>query len=209
MRIVGKTIKLLIGAILGLVLTNKCNLFLHLPFVPKESAFNICVSVYVTIAEILVEEGFDYLWKTITNRFLSSIEVIMTAVNSNPDMSYYPEMRFNTEGLAEANIIVRIDGKRKDFEDTKIILRKSAIADIQNNYRTNGVNVDNDGNYIIDICSLFGGCQERTKLVFTFKISLAVVPLDGESTTRLEPEFANKKLNVLSKKNYATLRTVR
>ena len=209
MRIVGKIIKLLIGAILGLYLTNKFNLFSYFPFVPEEYSLDICVTVYITLTEILIDEGFDWLSKSITERIISSIEVIMTAANSNADISYNPEIRFNSEGLAEANINVKVNGRRKDFENCKIVLRRCAIADIQNNYRTSGVSVDSNGDYIIDICSLFGGSQERTSFDFTFKISLAVVPVDGESMAKLEPEFENKKVNVISKKNHAMLRTVR
>lgn len=209
MRIVWKIIKLLIGAILGLFLTNKFNLFSYFPFVPQEYALDICVTVYITLAEILIDEGFDWLCKCITNRLISNIEVIMTAANSNADISHNPEIRFNSEGLAEANISVKVNGRRKDFENSKIVLRRCAIADIQNNYRTSGVSVDSNGDYRIDICSLFGSSQERTAVDFTFKISLAEVPVDGESTARLEPEFENKKFNVISKKNHAMLRTVR
>lgn len=209
MRIAGKMIKLLIGAILGLFLTNKFNLFSYFTFVPEEYAYDICVTVYITLAEILFDEGFELVCKIVSNRILSNIEVIMTAVNSNADISYYPEIRFNSEGLAEASIKVKIEGKKKHFENTKIVLRQSAIADIQNNCRTCGVSVDNDGNYTIDICTLFGKTQERTTLEFTFKISLAEVPVDGESSAKLDPELVNKKLNVISKKNHATLRTAR
>lgn len=209
MRIVWKIIKLLIGAILGLFLANKFNLFSYFPFVPEEYALDICVTVYITLAEILIDEGFDWLCKYITNQVISDIEVIMTVANSNADISYNPEIRFNSEGLAEANINVKINGRRKDFDNCKIVLRRCAIADIQNNYKTSGVSVDSNGDYRIDIYSLFGGSQERTTLDFTFKISLAEVPVDGESAARLEPEFENKKVNVILKKNYAMIRTVR
>ena len=209
MRIVGKIIKLLIGAILGLLVANRFNLFSLFPFVPDEYALDICVTVYITLAEIIIDEGFDWLFKAVTDRMLSNIEVVMTATNSNADISYNPEIRFNSEGLAEANIFVKVNGKKKDFENSKIVLRKCAIADIQNNYRTCGVSVDNNGDYEINIYTLFGGTQERTTIEFTFKISLAEVPVDGESTARLEPEFVNKRINVLSKKNHAILRTVR
>ena len=161
------------------------------------------------LLRLLVSEGADWLLKVVTAQLLSSVEVVMTAANSKADIMYNPEIRFNSEGLAEASIIVRINGKKKDFENSKIVLRKCAIADIQNNYKTCGVSVDNSGDYVINEYSLFGRAQERTTLEFTFKIIFAEVPVDGESTARLEPEFINKKHNVLSKKNHAVLRTVR
>ena len=208
MKIVWKIIKLLIGAILGLYLTNKFNLFSYFTFVPEEYALDICVTVYITLAEVLIDGGFDWLNKSITNRFISNIEVIMTAANSKADIFHNPEIRFNSEGLAEANINVKINGRKKDFENCIIVLRRCAIADIQNNYKTSGVSVDSNGDYRINIYSLLGGSQERTTVDFTCKISLAEVPVDGESSARLEPEFENKKFGVISKKNHAMLRTV-
>ena len=209
MRIVIKIIKLIVGAILGLFLSSKYNFFSYFPFVEKENALNICITVYIAIVGVLIDEGADYLFKILADKFFSEIEVTMTVANSKGDISFNPEIRFNSEGLAEANIAVKVSGKRKHFENSIIVLRRCAIADIQNNSRASGVSVDINGDYVIDICTLFGGTQERTVLKFTFNILLAEVPVDGESIAMLKPELINKKLNVLWKKNYATLRTVR
>ena len=68
-----KVLKPIIGAILGLIVEKKFNLFSYFSFVPAEEAFNICITVYFALAEIFLEEIGVRLARWIQNQFFSII----------------------------------------------------------------------------------------------------------------------------------------
>lgn len=204
--IIWKIVRPLLGAIVGLVAAEKFNLFSFLSFVNYEEAFNICITVYFALAEILLDELCAQI-KNIWNNCCSKICVTLYMPRSNPNINHNPEVQFNSQDSAEICIEIKMTGKKTDFKNSKLFLRHLSFADIQPNYRSSVVSVT-EGDYCVDLQAIFGGEEKRTEIIQNFKIVLSQCPVDGDSSSKLIPEITNKKRTLVFKKNYANVRTV-
>lgn len=207
MKIIWNLVKIIAGAVIGLLLTKWINVFEYFEFVPKEYKYDICITVYISICELVVGSIADYLLNFIREKLLSTVKVTVYLPQSSPDICHNPEIRFNPEGITEANVEVEYDGLVKHFRETKLIFRHLAVADLQSNISRREVTIQN-GDYIINLEELFGGTNIRSSGKYNYKILLSQYPTDSENNVRLEPEIMNKKLCVKFFKNYAQIRTV-
>lgn len=199
-----KLVAPIISGIIGILVANKFNLFNMLPFVPVEYAYEICITVYFAIADVIIDQASEFISKIIKNRFCSEIEVVLYLPNTEANISSNPIIVFNNEDLAEAGISVSVRGRKKHFKKTEIQIKNPAFADVQSNYKRNEVRTDNEC-YYINLEALFGS-NERTSFVQNFRIILAQMPVDGVSIAKLEPLIINKRINVIYKHNYAQIK---
>ena len=80
-----KLVTPIISAIIGIYATNTFNVFALLPFVPDEHLFDICITVYFAIADIIIELIAELITKS-----------------GNTEATIYPEL-----SIKKCNIIFK------------------------------------------------------------------------------------------------------
>lgn len=207
MKIIWNLAKVIAGAVLGLVLAKWKNVFASLSFVPQEYAYDICVTVYISVCEILIGSMLDGILKCLRKRFVSKISVTIFLPQSGADIKHNPDIQFNQDGIAETIVEVEYDGLRRHFKGSKLVFRHLAFADIQYNAIREEVSL-HDGDYELDLETLFGGVEKHSVGKNRYRLLLIQYPTDAESSARFEPEITKKSWFLRFRKNYAQIRTV-
>lgn len=202
-----KLVTPIFSAIIGLLVANKFNVFEFMTFVPEDYKYEVCITTYFVIADVIVGivgNGISNLLKT---RFISELEVVLshqaTTIDSRTDIT----LAFNNDGLTEANILLRIKGKKKHFENVELLIKKPAFAEIQSAYRRKEVTIDRD-NYRIKLVDLFGN-SDLIDSCQTFKIAMIQDAVDGDTSIILAPELSEKRFGLIFTHNNANLKAVR
>lgn len=202
-----KLITPIISVVIGIWAANQFNLFELLPFIPQDYVYEVCITAYFTIADVVLDWISSFLEKLIKDNLFSELIIVIYQPNTDIDISITPTLLFNANDLSEACISVQVRGKKKHFEGMEVQIKNPGFADIQSNYYRNEVRVD-DNNYYIDIGRLFGG-NDYGEFKQEFRIVMAQVPVDGESISKIEPEISKKKHRVIYKHNHAKIKAVR
>lgn len=202
-----KIIASIISAIIGILAANRLNIFALMSFVPTDYAYDICITVYFAIVDIILEVLQEYLFGKIKKWFFSELEVIIYLPGTNINVSTDAILDFNADDLTEANISVKIAGLKRHFKDIDLLIKKPPFAEIQNGYRRREVQVDNE-NYRIKLVELFGN-NDWTECEQEFKIVMIQDPVDGDSSVIMSPELSEKKCNIRYKHNNARLKAVK
>lgn len=205
-----KIVKPLMIALIGVYLANQFNICDYISFVPKDKAFDICITVYFAILEILS----DFLLKAIHRKFLSELSVTLSLNNTEISMDSSPVIKFNSSDLAEAVITVQINGRKKHFINSQLMLSNIAFATMQASIRDRESSIDNIGNYIINLEQMFGSTEKRISILSSFRITFVKDPIDSERTIEIFPEFKNNsqlKFHpwIIYKHNHAVLKVER
>lgn len=205
-----KTVKILfplISAIIGLLLANYFNIFDYFTFVPNEHKYDVCITVYFAIVDILLTEAQEFAQKRVIPYVFSSVNIVFHPKAVEPDIKIVPTIQFNSLNIAEINMTVSITGKRSHFKNTKLVIPAPAFVDIQNNYKRDEVQVINN-KYVLELEKLFGSSID-THTTQTFTIILAQTPVDGESVTEVCPSIEHKKWCVRYAHNKANIKAVK
>lgn len=197
----------IISAIIGIWAANKFNIFELMPFVPKDFMYEVCITAYFTIVDVILDGVKNNLLEWMKKTFLSAIEVVFYPPNTELSIDANPLLVFNSQDLAEVCIAIRIKGKKKHFQGSTLQIKNPAFADIQSNYRRSEIQVL-DNIYTVNLENLFGG-SESTDFKQEFRMIFAQIPVDGESTATVIPEITNKHFNVIYKHNNVQIRAVR
>lgn len=206
MKILWRIITPIISAVLGIFAANRLNIFDFLSFVPDEYAYEICITAYFAIADILIKTMQDNVFKWIKNKFLSEIEVIIFQQGTNLCVDTDSILKFNADDLTQANILVKIKGRKKHFNGIDLIVKKPSFAEIQSTYNRPEVMVDRE-NYRIKLMELFGN-SDTLDGSQTFKIAMIKDPVDGDISITLSPELSKKRCNLRYRHNNAQLKAV-
>lgn len=202
-----KLIKPMVIALIGVYFSNRFNVFDYMSFIPKYKAFDICITVYFAILEIMGE----IIIENVKTRFMSNLTVILSLNNAEVSIESTPIINFNSADLAEATINVYITGRKKHFSGAELRLSNVGFATMQASVRDREVSVDNAGNYIIDLEKMFGTTDKRTTVSSSFRVVLVKEPTDGEKTIEISPELkkAFSIFKVIYKHNKAWLKVER
>ena len=204
-----KIFKTVLIALAGVFIANKFNLFSYMTFIPDDKAFDICITVYFTILELISE----FLLEAVHGR-RSELSVILSHVNTDVSIKSNPIINFNQDDLAQMTVTVHINGMKKHFTGSKIVLSDVGFATMQANTRVDGAGVDTDGNYIIHLDRLFGAAETKTLVSSSFRVVFAKAPIPNAMTFEMSPEFkTNTRFRshslITYKHNKATLRAER
>lgn len=183
-----KILRPVLVALLGVYLANTINIFNYISFIPKDKTFDICIATYFTIFEILIEFLLEHLRK----KFMSEISVVFSINNTEKSIYSTPIIEFNKEDLAEMTITIQIEGRKKHFMNSIIVLPNVGFATIQKNIHSKETSVDANGNYSIDLEKLFGSTHMKTIISSSFRVTFVKEPIDGERTIELLPELKSK-----------------
>jgi len=121
-----KIFKTVLIALAGVFIANKFNLFSYMTFIPDDKAFDICITVYFTILELISE----FLLEAVHGR-RSELSVILSHVNTDVSIESNPIINFNQDDLAQMTVTVHINGMKKHFTGSKIVLSDVGFATMQ------------------------------------------------------------------------------
>lgn len=202
-----KFIAPILSALIGILAANKLNIFDLLPFVPDEYAYEICITAYFAVADIIIDALMNGFLNFIKSKFMSELEVVISQQGTNISVGTDIFLEFNTDDLTEANVLVKIKGRKNHFKNIDLIIKKPAFAEIQGTYRRSEAIVNRD-NYCIKLDSLFGN-SNIIDTSQTFKIAMIQDPVDGDTSVVLSPELSKKRFGLVYKHNNAHLKAVR
>lgn len=197
----------IISAVIGILAANQLNIFALMPFVPNDYVYEVCITVYFAIADIVLESLQEHFSEKISRWFFSELEVIICQPGTSINFGTDAVLDFNADDLTEANISVKIAGTKKHFNDVDLLIKKPSFAEIQSSYRRREVQID-DENYRIKLAELFGN-SDYIKCEQKFKIAMIQDPVDGDSSVIISPELSKKRRNIRYKHNNAKLKAVR
>lgn len=206
MKLLLKIISPIIASVLGVLLTNSFNLFDVIPFVPKEESFGLCIMVYFPIIDVIFNFIFEQFYKSLVDKFTSRLTATITSYNTNVANCENLSICFDSHDLAEAKMNVEIDGLKKHFKNTELVIYKPVFAEIQIDNSSELVITESDC-LRIKLDKLFNQ-QNYVKCKQTFKFSLIQDPVDGDTYFDIIPKLENKKLNLIYRHNKATIKAV-
>lgn len=180
-----KIAKPLIVALIGVYLANKFNVFSYISFIPTDKSFDVCITAYFAVLEIVSE----FLMDTVRTKFMSELSVILSLNDTEVSIDSTPIIKFNSSDLAEATLTVQIVGRKKHFKNSQLILSNVGFATMQASIRNRETSVDNAGNFLVDLKKMFGTTDMRTTVSSSFRITLAKDPIDSERTIEMFPEL--------------------
>ncbi len=202
-----KIVKPIISATIGILVSNYLNIFEALSFVPAEYAYDICITVYFAIADVILESVQEYFYEKVRKGLFSELEVIIYQPGTSSDIGSDVMLNFNADDLAEAIISIKIAGMKKHFRDVDLVIKKPSFAEIQNGYRRKEVQIDNE-DYRIKLTELFGN-SSQIECEQEFTIAMIQDPVDGDCSIIMTPELSQKKRSIRYKHNNAKLKAVR
>lgn len=190
-----------VGALIAIWLANEFNIFNYMTFVPNNKSFDVCITVYFTVVESIVNVSYTMIINWLDKQKVE-IETILFTSNDEPNKNTCPIVRFNTMGIAEMNMKVSVKGNRSRVKDKTIILNSMIQVEYQVGRRGSGAKVDNEGNYIIEIEKLCSN-QEIVNIEETYKIVLQRGALDDSAQIIVTPKLNdnNSKLIVFESNN--------
>lgn len=196
----------IVSAVIGILAANSLNIFELFSFVPKDISYEICITAYFAIADVIVEAVKEWLSRIINEKLISRLNVVINVPGVSGDISTNAIMTFNSQDLSEAVVSVEIKGIKKHFKGLELIIKKPAFAEMQAISRRREVRIESD-DYHIDLEALFGN-SEKLECKQDFKVALIKDSVDGEASVTIYPELSKKKKCIIYKYNYTELRTV-
>lgn len=206
MKKVWKIVAPIISAVIGILAANTFNIFDYIPYVKEGYSYEICITAYFAIADIVVESIKEGLCKWVSENFFSSLRVVVSVPGTRNNIETNAIMSFNNQDLSEAVVSVEIKGLKKHFSGIDLVFKKPAFAEMQVVSRRREVRIESD-NCFINLEALFGNC-EKLECKQEFKIAYIRDAIDGESSVMMYPELSKKKKSIRYKCNGAELRAV-
>lgn len=185
-----------IGSLFALWLAHGINIFDYLTFVPQDKSYDVCITVYFTIVEAALNISYTILIEWLEKQKVE-IEAIMFTANEEPNRNTCPIIRFNDMGIAEVNMKVSLKGKRSQLKNKTIILHAMNQVEYQVGRRGSGAQVDNEGNYIVEIEKL---CNKQAIINMneTYKLVLQRGTLEDSAQIMISPKLNNNKCKLIS-----------
>lgn len=108
-----------LAVVFGLVLISKFNLFDFIKIVPDDNKYEVCLTLYVGLFEIIIR----YCENLFSSNF-SLIQCVFSSDKKNFDMSNTPMIMLSSDDTSFASIYcqIKITGKVDFFKKAKIIL---------------------------------------------------------------------------------------
>lgn len=182
-----------IGSLLALWLAHAFNIFDYMTFIPKDKSYDVCIAVYFTLVEALVNILYSKVLDWREDKRID-VEVIMFSANEEPNIASRPIIRFNEMGIAEFSMKVSVKGKRSSINNNSIVLNSMRQVDFQIGRRGIGAKVDNDGNYIIEIDKICNN-QDIINVEEIYKIVLQRSDMEDSSVIMISPKLIENRHN--------------
>ena len=209
-----KTISHLIASLIAIICLNFWNIFDYVKFIPEEYRYDTGVTIYFSIAEILI----GYVLIAIKKKCFADIEVIVKdskSAKTKGDLLYNPTIVLDNQfGLSEFTINIKVNGSYDNLKNVKICIPHNHLSTMQIDLHRDYVLMDenNDCNVMLD--KWLDNSSKYIESNISFKISLIKDVDDTNETMKVEPECKYIKNNLRRflinfKKNYMTLQVER
>ncbi|MGG7160222.1 hypothetical protein [Clostridium baratii] len=140
-------------SILSLWLISCFNIIEYLNIFPKDKRFDICLALYLTVIQILINIIDNHI-KNVINKNISEIQVIFYKNRENKNININPIVNLNREvGVGQIRCELNINGNTKNLKNTKLAislpnwvttqltLRECTVQDFEN-YSTIYINLN-------------------------------------------------------------------
>lgn len=165
------------------------NVFDHIDMLKQgDKAFDVGVIVYFGLVDIIIVCISDFVKKHIFGK--QTLEIIFSTDGMHGTTDTFPVLKLKNDGISEAAVTVKIDAKRDTVKDLMITIPAISFATIQQPRSANAIEVDGQGNYIINVNKMIGN-QEKVVTTQTFKLLLVKEPVSVESMSEIVPELNN------------------
>lgn len=203
-----RIIKPIICTCIGLYVAHLFNVIEYFDFVPKSSKYDICLTIYIAIADVVIGMFSTFVMKYYTDNFQSTVIVTLMKPGDEAALHTFPVLKFNSNDLIEVDAKIDITGRAKNFEDTELIIKKPVIGDLQIESDEDPTHslaiIDSEGNCCVKLKTLFGNDKKRTEVSITCRIVM-IKSINQRIEVRLEPELAYKSLFTKFESNYGKI----
>ena len=179
--------------LMGIFGADFVNILAYIPFVPQDKAFMLCIPLYVGMLDFLLSELID----SIQTKYISQIDVFFSCNGVENGINGMPVIQFNEENLAEVEVTIKIFGRKADFKSKKLLINYIDFATMQLSGKNQHIaSIDNEGNLIIDLETIFGGVTEKTHATTSFVVSFIQEPVDGVREIEMGAEFLGNQFSI-------------
>ncbi len=194
----------IVGAIISLFIAHYFNPFVLMSFIPTSSVYDVCITVYFSITELLINWGLDKAKEKAAD-YYSDIKIVLSHSDEQADLNSQPMIRFNECDMAEIAITIVAKGSLKRLSNIRVIIPRIAQADYQPGRKSLGASINDKGDFCVDL-SVICGHQEKVMLSETFLITLQRAPVDNNASVIITPTLSPRKnKRVRFQKNTASL----
>lgn len=174
---IGFKIILTIGiAFLGVILASKLNVFSYITFIPEAHSFDICLGIYITVLDLIFECLINYI-----GNIRSKLFITFYSPNTEPLITSKPVLYFNSQDTADIKIKISVNGLKKHFKDTTVVIPKIMFATMQPSRNYNEMYINSDGDCIIEIYKLFGNTNQKVNMSFDYRLKFIKEPIDNNN----------------------------
>lgn len=177
--------------VFSLWLLNKINIFSYLSFVPKDNAFDIGITIYFAFFSLVIDQLIEH----VKNNLISELTAVISVKNIEKSIENTPIIYFSEDGLAEAELAIKVNGKKKHFMNTQLLIPAYKFATMQLSPKSRDAYIDSDGNLIIDLDEMFSEGKEKYRNEVTIHISFIKEPYFSKRDAEVKPEFKRKSKN--------------
>lgn len=193
----------IVGAIIGILAINVFNPFSYFPFLAEDQAYDVCIGLYFSLADISIE----FVVNCIKNRFFNaSIDVIISPPGVSLSAAMPASIYFRQSETTEAEVKIALHGKKEQFCETEVIIPAIGFATIQPSFNQTGGELDDHGNYVITLSSLLGQ-SEIVDFTKSFRLVMIREPVENIQSESIYPRAERIKRTVKFRYNYANIRT--
>lgn len=176
----------ILGAILSLIIAHNFNPFSTMTFIPQDKVYDVCITIYFSIAEVIISFGMDKIEEIVSGYYMD-IEAVLSHRNEEAGLDSQPTIRFNEVDMSEVSLTLKIHGKRKYFNNIEVVIPRIAQADYQLGRQSLGASINSNGDFCIKISAICG-YTETVDLTETFLITLQRAPVDNSARVTISPE---------------------
>lgn len=181
-------LKLIVVSLLSLWLLSKVNFFSFFSFIPETYVSEVGITTYFTVVSLF----FDYLIECFKNKFQSELIAAIFVKDEEPSLNSIPKIVLNNDGLAEANINIKVNGRKKHFNDVKLLIPAYKFITMQVGQKS--AMIDSEGNLIINLEEMFPNNNEKYSNEMTIRVTFIKESDFNTRDIELKPVIKKKML---------------
>ncbi len=189
------------GALLALLAAGNFNLFALMKFIPRSSSYDVCITVYFTVFDAIMNWLFDYICGRIDRR---KTVVKVELESKERDRNGVPQILL-TQEMAEFKVRVHISGKRKNIQGSEIRFKALKQASYTVGKRGAGIHQDGNGDIFIRIDELINETNNDSDITEEYIIDMQLNDIDYTGTVKIEPEKIKQHMFLSYDSDYAVV----
>lgn len=194
------------GMVVALIAVNFWNLFDYVPFVPKGFEYEVGMTVYFTVAEILMGR-LDEKIRAVLGKAKGKLQVVFYRRSKNPNIGHDPEFQINGDAPIEIKVKVSVEGSCDNLRKCRLHICASSLVDFDwgDTSDISAVRIDSAYNATIDIGKICGGSEHVDELSESFFLMVRKKPGVRDSEIMISFEMDSKVRGIEYKHNKARI----